>query len=97
MLAQDHESLSLLRGHHLRSVLPETHDILLQRLSGRSVPAIAKALSRSTGSIRREIERVQDAILASVTTDGEPIVEPPLEARSTGNTDGQALKSCKEL
>lgn len=62
MPLQDFESLALLRGHHLRAINHQTYEILLTRLSGLSVTAIATALSRSTGSIRREIERVQDAI-----------------------------------
>jgi hypothetical protein len=62
MLAQGYESLPLLRNHHLPAILPETHDILPKRLSGRPVSAIAMDLTRSIGAIRREIERVQDAI-----------------------------------
>lgn len=62
MPSQDFESLALLRGHHLRAIHPETQGILMRRLSGTPVTVIADALSRSSGSVRREIDRVQDAI-----------------------------------
>lgn len=59
------ESLDIfekLRGHHLGALTVDIRRIALRRLAGQSVALLATETSRSAAAVRREIERLQDAI-----------------------------------
>lgn len=62
MTMQPLEAFRQFRAHHLRALTGECQTILRGRLSGQPVSAIADDLLRSTASVRREIESIQDAI-----------------------------------
>ena len=62
MSIEDGDVFQQLRGHHLRALDGDVRLIARERLGGKSVAAIAAETMRSTGAIRHEIERLQDAI-----------------------------------
>lgn len=51
-----------LRAHHLPTLDPETRRVVVLRALGRSQAEIAKDRSKSVSGVRRDLERVEDAV-----------------------------------
>lgn len=62
MASEVEETLARLRAHHLDDLPEERRAVLRARLSGVSVADIAAASTRSEAAVRRDIEKVQNAI-----------------------------------
>jgi len=56
------EAIRRLRAHHLPTLDPETRRVVVLRALGRSQAEIAKDRSKSVSGVRRDLERVEDAV-----------------------------------